>query len=56
VEHGKLSLVAIEGNRKSSLEGRYLPSASAFKANYKYKGFVPFIWELNDHRWGRNSS
>jgi hypothetical protein len=36
-----------QGNRSSSLE----PSSSTFKAYYKYKAFVSFVWEQNNLRW-----
>lgn len=36
-------------------EGWHLPSSSAFKAYYKRKGFVSFIWRLNDLSWGRDT-
>lgn len=44
-----------QGSRRSSLEGRYLPSPIALKTYCKYEGCVSFIKELNGQRWRRNS-
>ena len=44
----------LTGKKTKIIEGRYLPSSSTVNVNYKYKGSVSFIWELNDQRWGRS--
>lgn len=31
-----------------------MPSSEAVEVYYRCKGCVPFIWELNDQRQGRN--
>ena len=55
MEHSKFLLRVIDGEVDSNiLEGRYLPSSSALKSYHKYKSFVTFYCELNDHRWERN--
>ena len=56
VQHGKSYLGVIDSEvDRIAWSVDTCPALVLFKAYYKYKSFVSFIWELNDQKQDRHS-